>query len=58
LIVSDVNEFVRKEKMLRLLEELVAVEEDRLAGRTGVTSDELESYLESVIDEVEHGQDA
>ena len=56
--MSDVNEFVRKEKMLRLLEELVAVEEDRLAGRTGVTSDELEIYLESVIDEAARGQDA
>lgn len=57
MIVSDVNEIV-KEKMLRLFEELVAVEEDRLAGRTGVTSDELEIYLESVIDEAARGQDA
>jgi hypothetical protein len=43
--------------MLKLREELLAVEEDRLAGRAGVTPDELDSYLESIIDEVEHGKE-
>jgi hypothetical protein len=43
--------------MLKLREELLAVEEDRIAGRTGVTPDELDSYLESIIDEVEHGKE-
>ena len=37
------------EKMLKLREELLAVEEDRLAGRTGCTVDELDAYLDSVI---------
>ncbi len=58
LVVMDINTFARREKMLKLREELLAVEEDRLAGRTGTTPDELDSYLESIIDEVEHGKKA
>ena len=56
LVVLAIETFTRREKMLRLREELLAVEEDRLAGRAGSTPDELESYLESIIDEVEHGK--
>lgn len=37
------------EKMIWLREELIAVEEDRLAGRAGCTLDELEAELETVI---------
>lgn len=44
--------------MLELREELLAVEEDRLAGRVGVTLDELNRYLDDIIDEVEHGKEA
>jgi PHD/YefM family antitoxin component YafN of YafNO toxin-antitoxin module len=58
LVVMDLDTFTRREKMLKLREELLAVEEDRMAGRTGVTPDELDSYLESIIDEVEHGKEA
>ncbi|MFA7077083.1 MAG: type II toxin-antitoxin system prevent-host-death family antitoxin [Syntrophomonas sp.] len=53
LVVMDIEAFTRREKMLKLREELLAVEEDRLAGRAGVTPDELDSYLDSIIDEVE-----
>ncbi|MBS3937180.1 MAG: type II toxin-antitoxin system Phd/YefM family antitoxin [Peptococcaceae bacterium] len=56
LVVMDIATFVRREKMLKLREELLSVEEDRLAGRVGVTPDELDSYLESIIDGVEHGK--
>lgn len=56
LVVMDIDTFVRREKMLKLREELLAVEEDRLAGRAGTTPDELDSYLKSIIDEVEHGK--
>ena len=52
----DIEAFTRREKMLKLREELLAVEEDRLAGCTGVTSDELDKYLDGIIDEVEHGK--
>ncbi len=58
LVVMDIDTFTRREKMLKLREELLSVEEDRMAGRTGVTPDELDSYLESIIDEVEHGKKA
>lgn len=55
LVVMDVETFARREKMLKLREELLAVEEDRLAGRTGCTVDELESYLDGIMGEVENG---
>ncbi len=58
LVVMDIETFTRREKMLKLREELLAVEEDRMAGRTGVTPDELDNYLENIIDEVEHGKEA
>lgn len=58
LVVMDIEAFTRREKMLKLREELLAVEEDRLAGRAGTTPDELDSYLERIIDEVEHGKEA
>lgn len=58
LVVMDLDSFVRREKMLKLREELLAVEEDRTAGRLGTTPDELDSYLESMIHEVEHGKEA
>ena len=45
----DIESFNCREKMLKLREELLAVEEDRLAGRTGCTVDELDAYLGSVI---------
>ena len=38
--------------MLKLREELLAVEEDRMAGRIGCTLDELDVYLDEVIAEV------
>ena len=58
LVVMDIEAFGRREKMLKLREELLSVEEDRLIGRAGVTPEELDSYLESIIDEVEHGKEA
>lgn len=38
--------------MLKLREKLLAVEEDRMAGRTGTTVDELDAYLDDIIEEV------
>jgi len=55
LVVMDIETFTRREKMLRLREELLAVEEDRAAGRAGVTPDELEEYLDDIINEVGNG---
>ena len=43
LVVMDIETFNRREKMLKLREELLAVEEDRIAGRCGCTLEELDS---------------
>lgn len=52
LVVMDIETFNRREKIIKLREELLAVEEDRLAGRTGCTLDELDRYLDEVIEGV------
>lgn len=52
LVVMDMETYGRREKMLKLREELLAVEEDRLAGRTGCSLEELDAYLDSVIEGV------
>jgi prevent-host-death family protein len=52
LVVMDIETYNRREKMLKLREELLAVEEDRIAGRNGCTLDELDAYLDDVIAEV------
>lgn len=57
LVVMDIDTYVRREKMLRLREELLAVEEDRMAGRPGLTPEELNIYLEDIIEEAEHGKE-
>ena len=49
LVVMDVESFGRREKMLKLREELLAVEEDRAAGRVGCTPEELEAYLDDIV---------
>ena len=51
LVVMDIDTFNRREKMLRLREELLSVEEDRLHGNIGCTIDELDSYLDNIINE-------
>ena len=49
LVVMDIETYNRREKMLKLREELLAVEEDRLAGRNGCTLDELDEYLDVLL---------
>ena len=53
LVVMDIETYNRWEKMLKLREELLAVEEDRMAGRNGCTLDELDAYLDDVIAEAQ-----
>lgn len=52
LVVMDIDTFARCEKMLALREKLISVEEDRLAGRTGCSVDELDALLDDVIGKV------
>lgn len=52
LVVMDIETYNRREKMLKLREELLSVEEDRISGRAACTLDELDKYLDDIIDEV------
>ncbi len=38
--------------MLKLREELLSVQEDRLAGKSGCSLEELDAYLDDMIEEV------
>ena len=52
LDVMDIETYNRREKMIQLREELLSIEEDRIAGRSGCSLDELDAYLDEVIAEV------
>ena len=51
LVIMDIESFTRREKMLKLREDLLSVEEDRAMGRRGCTIDELDRFLDGVLDE-------
>ena len=51
----DIDSFTRREKMLKLREKFLSVEENRLHGSVDCTIEELDSYLESVIEDVANG---
>lgn len=56
LVVMDVDSFAKKEKMLKLREELLAVEEDRISGNKGYSVDEVAEMMRSAIKEAaNHG---
>lgn len=49
LVVMDIETFSRREKMLDLREQLLSVEEERIAGSKEYTLDELDEILDEVI---------
>ncbi|MDY3677563.1 MAG: type II toxin-antitoxin system Phd/YefM family antitoxin [Catenibacterium mitsuokai] len=49
LVVMDIETFSRREKMLDLREQLLSVEEDRIAGSKEYTLDELDEILDEII---------
>ena len=51
LVIMDIESFTRREKMLKLRENLLAVEEDRAMGHRGCTIDELDRFLDGILDE-------
>jgi PHD/YefM family antitoxin component YafN of YafNO toxin-antitoxin module len=51
LVVMDIDAFSRRESMLKLREQLVAVEEDRVRGRRGYSIEEAEAIMENAIKE-------
>lgn len=51
LVVMDIETYNRREKMLKLREELLAVEEDRMRGSKGYSVDEVAAMMRSAIEE-------
>lgn len=51
LVVMDIESFNRREKMLKLREDCLLLKRISLAGRTGCSLDELDSYLDNIIEE-------
>ena len=58
LVVMDIESFTRREKMLKLREELLSIEEERLHGARYYTLDELEQELEEVVNSVGEKREA
>lgn len=56
LVVMDIEAFARRESMLRLRENLVAVEEERLSGKQGYSVDEVTSMMQKAVSEVINGK--
>ena len=52
LVVMDIASFSRREKMLKLREELIAVEEERLSGIEEFSIEEVEESLNDILDKV------
>lgn len=52
LVVTDIKTYSRREKMLKLRENLLAVEEDRLNGSKGYSIEETIELMRSSIAEV------
>lgn len=55
LVVMDIEAFTRREKMLTLREELLAVEEARANGASDYTIDEVVSAMNAAISEADNG---
>lgn len=56
LVVMDIGTYNRREKMLKLREELLAVEEDRMRGSKGYSVEEVTAMMRNAIREAEgHG---
>lgn len=51
LVVMDIGTYNRREKMLKLREELLAVEEDRMRGSKGYSVEEVTAMMRSAIKE-------
>ena len=56
LVVMDIETYQRREKMLKLREELLAVEEDRARGSIGYSVDDVVSMMRSAAKEAADGR--
>ena len=55
LVVMNIEAFTRREKMLTLREELLAVEEARMNGETGYSVNDVALAMKAAISEVTNG---
>ena len=56
LVVMDIETYNRREKMLKLRKELLAVEEDKMRGSKGYSVDDVAAMMRSAIKETKgHG---
>ena len=58
LVVMDIETYNRREKMLKLREEVLAVEEDRMNGNKGYSVEEVAAMMRSVIQEASNRGEA
>ena len=58
LVVMDIETYNRREKMLKLREELLAVAEDRMNGNKGYSVEEVAAMMRSVIQEASNRGEA
>lgn len=57
LVVMDIETYNRREKMLKLREELLTIEEDRIHGSQGYSVNEVAARMRRAIKEVaDHGK--
>jgi len=52
----DIEAFARRESMLRLRENLVSVEEERLSGKKGFSANDVASMMQKAVSEVISGK--
>lgn len=50
LVVTSIETFTRREKMLDLRERLISIEEARLMGQTGCSLEEFKTLIGNVLD--------
>ncbi|MBR4173674.1 MAG: type II toxin-antitoxin system Phd/YefM family antitoxin [Clostridia bacterium] len=55
LVVMDIESFARREKMLKLREELLMVEENRLSGEKDYSVSEVTELMRNAIREAQNG---
>lgn len=56
LVVMDIGAFTRRESMLKLREELLAVEEERNAGVKDFSVDEVTAMMKNAVKEIVAGR--
>ena len=55
-MVIDIVAYERREKMLKLREELLSIEEDRILGKKGYTLEETDKILSEIIEEASNAK--